>query len=71
MLTTLVAIVLAAGQPSSDCGKPFCLTGYDKDAIGYDDSDSALADASRLTRSGFPIEVWTRAGSRVFPGPKE
>lgn len=71
MLTSIVAIVLAAGQPLSECGKPYCLSGYDTSAIGYDDKDSALADAGRMVRNGFPIEVWTSAGKRLFPEPKE
>jgi hypothetical protein len=67
MLGAVVGIVLAAGQPLSECGKPYCLSGYDKSAIGYDDKDSALADASRMVRNGFPIEVWTKSGKRIFP----
>jgi hypothetical protein len=70
MLTSLVAIVLAAAQPQSDCGKPFCLSGYDAKALGYDDKDSALADAVRMVRNGFSIEVWTSEGKRIFPEPQ-
>jgi len=71
MLTSIAAIVLAAAQPQPDCGKPYCLSGYEANAIGYDDKDSALADAVRMVRNGFSIEVWASDGKRIFPEPQQ
>lgn len=63
---SLSGVKAAESAPECPADAPYCMTGYGGGVLPYWGAESALIDARKYAGEGFPIEVWTSFGERVF-----